>query len=204
MARVEQIMQPSQRELFFTPIVVLVEGIEDIAFISTHLQLTDKWSRFRELGCHFVVAGGKSAMSRPLAVAKELRIPAFVIFDGDADQRDKDTKDTKAANEKDNSCILRLCGLSDFDPTPIDHLWHDEVVMWRTNMTKAVPADFGDGEWTKAEDTARTKCGFDGIRRKNNLLIAATLEELASQGKTSAVLSRLSDQILVFAQKAMK
>jgi putative ATP-dependent endonuclease of the OLD family len=201
MARVEQIMQPSQRELFFTPVVVLVEGIEDIAFISTHLQLTDRWSRLRELGCHFVLADGKSPMSRPLAIAKELCIPVFVIFDGDAEQRDKDTK---AANEKDNSCILRLCGLSAFDPTPADHFWHDGVVMWRLSMTRVVPDDFGDGVWTKAEETARKKCGFAGIRRKNNLLIAATLEELASQGKTSAVLSRLCDGILAFAEKAMK
>ena len=46
MARIEQIMQPSQRELFFTPVVVFVEGVEDIAYVSTHLQLTKKWAAF--------------------------------------------------------------------------------------------------------------------------------------------------------------
>ena len=40
MARIAQIMQPSQNELYFTRIAILVEGIEDIAFISTHLQLS--------------------------------------------------------------------------------------------------------------------------------------------------------------------
>ena len=140
-------------------------------------------------------------MSRPLAIAKELSIPAFVVFDGDADQPDKDAK---AANEKDNSCILRLCGLSEFDPTPARHLWNDEVVVWQSNLTKVIPADFGDGLWTKAEDTARQKFGLSGIRRKNNLLIAATLQELHQQGKASDVLTKLCGRILAFAEKAMK
>ncbi len=59
MATVGQIMQTSQKEMFFSPVVVLVEGQEDVAFIATHLNLTDEWKSFRRYGCHFVVAGGK-------------------------------------------------------------------------------------------------------------------------------------------------
>jgi len=201
MARIEQIMQPSQRELFFSPVAILVEGTEDVAFISTHLQLTDRWARFRELGCHFVVADGKGPLSRPLAIAKELCIPAFAVFDGDVDQAEKKTKES---NGKDNSCILRLCGLTDFDPLPADDLWRDNVVMWNSELTKVVPEDFGNDVWTQAEDEAREKRGFVGIRRKNKLLIAATLEQLASEGKTSGVLTKLCDRILAFAENAMK
>lgn len=199
MAKIEQIMQPSQRELYFTPVAILVEGTEDVAFISTHLHLTDRWNRFRELGCHFVVAGGKNSMSRPLAIAKEFFIPTFVVVDGDAEQTNN-----KEANEKDNSCILQLCGLSEFDPSPKDHIWHDEVVMWRLNMMKAITADFENGTWTKAEDNVRKERGFIGIKRKNNLLIAATLEELSDKGKTSHLLDKVCDRILIFAEKAMK
>ena len=87
MARIAQIMQPSQNELYFTRIAILVEGIEDIAFISTHLQLSNRWSQFREFGCHFVVGDGKTSLSRALAICKELDIPAFVVFDSDAHQK---------------------------------------------------------------------------------------------------------------------
>ena len=201
MARIEQIMQPSQRELFFTPVVVLVEGIEDVAFISTHLHLTQKWNRFRDLGCHFVVADGKSPLSRPLAIAKELSIPVFVIFDSDADHINDDVREK---NRKDNSCILRLCGVADFDPLPADNFWHERVVMWKSELTKVVPGDFEDGDWTEAEEETRRQEGFAGIRRKNNLLIAATLERLDSQGKTSGMLTKLSDHIIAFAEKATK
>jgi hypothetical protein len=71
MATVGQIMQTSQKELFFSPVVVLVEGEEDVAFIATHLNLTDEWKTFRQNGCHLVVAGGKNNLPRLVAIAKE-------------------------------------------------------------------------------------------------------------------------------------
>ena len=199
MARIAQIMQPSQNELYFTRIAILVEGIEDIAFISTHLQLSDRWSQFREFGCHFVIGDGKTSMSRALAICKELDIPAFVVFDSDAHQ--KKANDIKN-NKRDNSCILRLCGLNDFDPLPSDNLWHSQGVMWKTKIADVVMEEFSKDVWEKAENNARIKMGFtDNVRRKNRLLIAATLEELSSEGKQSAILETLCEKLLGFAKK---
>ena len=199
MARIAQIMQPSQNELYFTRIAILVEGIEDIAFISTHLQLSDRWSQFREFGCHFVIGDGKTSLSRALAICKELHIPAFVVFDSDANQKkESDIKN----NTRDNSCILRLCGLNDFDPLPSDNLWHSQGIMWKTKIADVVMEDFGTDVWGKAENNARTKMGFtENVRRKNRLLIAATLEELSSEEKQSAILETLCDKLLGFAKK---
>ncbi len=39
------------------------------------------------------------------------------------------------------------------------------------------------------------------VRRKNRLLIAATLEELSSEGKQSAILETLCEKLLGFAKK---
>ena len=86
MARVEQIMQPSQSELFLTEVPVIVEGLGDMAFISTYMQQSGKWERFRRLGCHFVLANGKMSLSRPLAISIGFGIPAFTIFDADGNQ----------------------------------------------------------------------------------------------------------------------
>jgi len=83
MATMGQIMQTSQKELFFSPVVVLVEGEEDVAFIATHLHLTGEWKTFRRNGCHFVVAGGKNNMPRLIAIAQEFEIPTFVVCDSD-------------------------------------------------------------------------------------------------------------------------
>jgi predicted ATP-dependent endonuclease of OLD family len=199
MARIAQIMQPSQNELYFTRIAILVEGIEDIAFISTHLQLSGKWPQFREFGCHFVVGDGKTSLSRALAICKELHIPAFVVFDSDAHQKkENDIKN----NKRDNSCILRLCGLNDFDLLSSDNLWYSQGVMWKTKIDDVVREDFGVTVWDKAENNARNKMGFtDNVRRKNRLLIAATLEELSSEGKQSTILETLCDKLLGFAKK---
>ena len=144
MAKVEQIMQPSQRELFFTPLVVLVEGTEDIAFISMHLQVTGWWTRFRELGCHFVVTGGKSPMSRPTPSQPNLVFLRSSCSIGTPTTR-KPTSRKK--NAKDNSCILRLCRLKTFDPLPADNLWGENVVMWKSSITNAVREGFADGTW---------------------------------------------------------
>jgi len=198
MARIAQIMQPSQNELYFTRIAILVEGIEDVAFISTHLQLSDKWPQFREFGCHFVIGDGKTSLSRALAICKELHIPAFIVFDSDANQnKENEIKN----NKRDNSCILSLCGLNDFDPLPSDNLWHSQVVMWKTKLGEVVIEGFSRDVWDKAEKNARKKMGFtENVRRKNRLLIAATLEELASEGKQSDILEKLCEKLLGFAK----
>jgi putative ATP-dependent endonuclease of OLD family len=63
MAAIEQIMQPSQNELYFTGVAVFVEGLEDIGYIASHLTLRGLWLDFRKFGCHFIVTGGKTNMS---------------------------------------------------------------------------------------------------------------------------------------------
>ncbi len=198
MAKVEQIMQPSQRELYFSKVPVLVEGTEDIAYISTHMQLTEKWTRFRELGCHFVVCGGKSPMSRPLAIALQLGIPTFVIFDSDANETGERRR---ANNRRDNTCLLRLCGHEDCDPLPSEDSWSANVVMWKSSIGTVVRQDIGDDQWSEAKRQAREDLKVDEeLASKNNLLITAVLEKLAARGVYSSVLTTLGDRILAFAE----
>lgn len=198
MASIEQIMQPSQNELFFTNIVVLVEGIEDVAYISTHLNLSGKWHQFRKHGCHFVVATGKQSMSRPLAVANALGIPAFVVFDSDAEAN----REKPENHPRNNACILSLCGHKGAEPMPQDTLWSDNVIMWHSNISDVVGNDFGAEVWNAAESKAKADQGFmEGIKRKTSMLIAATLEELFTQGKQAEALETLCTKILQFAEK---
>lgn len=191
MTSIEQIMQPSQRELYFTRFAVLVEGIEDIAFISTHLHVIGRWAEFRKLGCHFVIAVGKTNLSRPIAIARELCIRHFVVLDGDGNKKNKDEQ------IRDNSCVLRLCGMEEFNPLPAETLWHENVVMWPTCIFDAVQADVGAAAWSAAEDQARQDNGYvRGVKQKNNMLIAAVIQELSQGGKHSSVLTKVCDHIL--------
>ena len=198
MAAIEQIMQPSQNELFFASVVVLVEGLEDIAFISTYLSLTGKWNEFRRHGCHFVISSGKESLSRPLAVALGLGIPVFVVFDSDANAN----RNKPGNHPRDNGCILSLCGVSNADPMPADTIWAENVVMWHSDIAAVVQNDFTQGIWENAENRAKVKHGFlEGVKRKNSLLISATLEELFNEEKRSATLEKLCADILAFAIK---
>ncbi len=59
----------------------------------------------------------------------------------------------------------------------------------------------GEETWDAAEQKARDENGFnEGVRRKNNMLISATLVQLDSEGTRSSLLSRLCGHLLKFAE----
>ena len=198
MAAVEQILQPSQSELFFCGCPIIVEGTEDIAFLATQLQLADQWSAFRRFGCHFIVAEGKNKLSRPLALAQLLGLPTFVVFDGDYDR----VKNNQIAeNERDNGCILRLCG-SAAPPRSSATVWEENLVMWSTRIADELIAEAGAANWDKAENEAKkTHALTSDVQRKNGVLVAATVEQLWRSGVRPPSLAKICDSILAFAKK---
>lgn len=66
---------------------------------------------------------------------------------------------------------------------------------------KVVEADFGD-RWNKIQQQVRNDLGLSsgGVREKNSLLIAATLEKLASEGYQSQTLDRVCEILIRFAK----
>lgn len=79
-------LNPVVNEMFFCKKLILVEGHEDIAYISSYLLLTEKMNEFRRHGCHIVPVEGKNKLIKPLAMAKLLNIPTMVIYDSDTDK----------------------------------------------------------------------------------------------------------------------
>ncbi len=200
LADVEQILQPSQSELFFAEVPIVVEGLEDVALVATHLRLTNQWDEFRKLGCHFVVSMGKTNLSRPLAIANGLGIPAFTVFDADGDVTGASERER---NERDNTCLLTLSGAATEDPFPSDPIWGERFVMWPTNILDTVRAEVGPDTWDDAEATARREQGFEaGVRRKNSLLLAAVIEDLWGHSHRSSSLDNLCKEIIEFASAA--
>lgn len=223
MATVGQIMQTSQKELFFSPVVVLVEGEEDVAFIATHLNLTGEWKTFRRNGCHFVVAGGKNNMPRLLAIAQEFEIPTFVVCDSDIDKciegvekaerlteadpkRADRIKSSKAELKKQkevNKAIASLCDLKIEDPLKCQTIRGGNIVMWKDSIGTEVEASFEEAEWQQAQDEVVKAYGFEQVRekKKNGMVIAATLEELDNKKKQSSALIDLCGRISQYAQR---
>jgi len=197
-ATIEQIMQPSLKELFYTSNAIFVEGAEDIAFISTYFKLLDYWVEFRKYGCHFIVTEGKTNMSRPLAIANAFGIPAFAIFDGDSGCKREEIN----RNKRDNSCILRLCGIDKFDALSKKIIWEKNTVMWPVDIREVVKEGLDKKEWEEVEVEVKKENGWEGLTQKNGLLIAAILEKLWEKGHKSEVLEKLCQQILNFAKSS--
>ena len=197
-AKIEQVLRAELSELFFSPVIVLVEGVEDAAYIRAYLTLNDQWYDYRRLGCHIVPTNGKSNMAYPLAIAKGLRLPVFTVFDADADE----TNPAKMkAHEKDNRVLLRLLADADTHPIPDTDSWFADHVIWRTNIGDVVAQEIGERDWSTIRDKVRVDHDFNmkGLN-KNTMFIGHAVAAAAEQGKKSASLERLCTTILSYAK----
>ncbi|WP_050983029.1 TOPRIM nucleotidyl transferase/hydrolase domain-containing protein [Cupriavidus basilensis] len=106
--------------MFFTHRLILVEGIEDVAYTNAWLTLTDRMQDFRRTGCHLVPVNGKEYLARPAIIAEQMRIPVYVIFDADTDrEHERDGHH----HLKDNTALLRLLGGDQNAPFPTETIW---------------------------------------------------------------------------------
>jgi len=186
-------------EMFFCKVLILVEGIEDVAHIASYLSLGGLMSQFRRYGCHIVPVGGKSEIIKPLAMAKQLEIPVYVVADADTDTV---REDHKIMHKQDNASILSLMGLDPKGQWPAAPVRSKDLTMWETNLTKLVSAEIG-AEWKKYIDDAAAHYGQPGGLEKNPLAVSRALEAAWNDNKQSASLVRLTKDIISFAGAAL-
>lgn len=191
-ARLGPILCPSQNELFFSSVPILVEGPEDVAYIATQLELEGSLYKFKKLGCHFIIADGKNKMSRLLAIAIELKMPVYTVFDRD---RSKPAQD----NLRDNACILKLCKYK--GTIDNDTIWAQNLTAWPENIGNTVADDFGSAEWSSACNTVQIKRNLQNVKLKNALMIGYVLKEFSLSKKYSTSLSKLCTNILTYAEE---
>jgi len=198
--KVSQALQPVVNEMFFTTVLVLVEGLEDASYISTYLVLTDLWQEFRRLGGHVVACQGKNSMIVPLAIARGLKIPTFILFDADTDKCGDAGK--KAQHEKDNKTLLSLCGLAAKSSLPEETVWSDDLVMWNEDIGSALAGDFGKDKWDELRHATKAKHGMTDVQDvyKCSAFIQLFLSEMWDQNKKCPTLERLCKAIIGFAQ----
>jgi len=205
MAIIEQILQPSLNELFFCGLPILVEGIEDVAFLSTYMTLYDILHEFRRLGGHFIVCNGKRSMSRPLAIALELKMPHFVIFDADSDNT---IAGAPKDNQLSNGCLLKLCSKDTIDPLTTVTIWGDNVVVWGTRIGDEIRNELLADVWDSAQQQVCQKFGYSDLtsnqKKKNVMIITATLIHLYDQGKRSEQLRKVCERILEYGKESAK
>jgi predicted ATP-dependent endonuclease of OLD family len=195
-AKIHQALRPNVAELFFSNVSILVEGLEDAAYITTHLHITKRWDSFRRSGCHLVIANGKSNLIQPLAIARQLRLPVFVIFDADGD---KTKDDERRKHEKDNRALKTLLE-ADFDLFPNDDVIGSDHAVWKANLGTTVGLGFDDLVRKKHIEKARVHYDHEKDLEKHELFIADWLSSAYDEGHRSAQLDNLCEAILTFAR----
>lgn len=193
LAKINQALQPSLNEMFFATRLVLVEGLEDVAYIAAYLNLLGKWDEYRRIGCHVVPANGKRELLQPLVIAKHMRIPTFIVFDSDSDEQNHDRR---LQHEKDNKALLALVGKAGENPMPTTDLWGTGFVMWHSNIGVVVREEIGAADWQAYQAEADRQYGHAGNLRKNTLHIGGSLAQAWAAGKRSPSLESLCREIL--------
>lgn len=197
LAKLHQALQPSLSEMFFTRNLVLVEGLEDAAIITSWMLLTDRWRKFRERGIHIVPVNGKSRLLQPLAVAEGLQIPVFTVFDADGQDQGTTHEDE---HRRDNERLLRLLGGDPSVPFPKDTVWGARFVMWSTTIGEIVKSEMPAAKCAEFESKANSAYGNPGGLQKNALQIGTKLQLAFESGIRPPCLDKLCDAIIQSAE----
>jgi putative ATP-dependent endonuclease of OLD family len=214
LAKLYPTLRPEINEIFFCKKLILVEGIEDVAYITSYIELLTKRNQFRMEGWHIVPVGGKSELIRPICIAKALKIPLYVIFDGDTNKEDLEqialltvseeeadkNKLQKIQGEitrhkKDNKAILKLMGEDEALHWSDESIHLDNMTMWSTNITLVSECDLGE-RWKEFQDQSAAHYGNVKSLKKNPLAVAKALELAWDQGIKSQALIGLIENIL--------
>lgn len=195
LAKLQPTLNPTISEMFFCSRLILVEGIEDLAYISTYIELCGCGDEFRNLGCHIVPIGKKSEMGKPIAIANQLRIPVYVVCDADTDK----TKEHEVAlHKRDNTLIQNLLGVEGVEALPDKDIVSTNLTMWSTNLTEVCASDFGDC-WIEHLERARERYGHAGGLQKYPLAVAFALESAWKDNEKSDRLLDLIRRIIEWA-----
>jgi len=196
LAKLYPSLNPIINEMFFCNVLILTEGIEDVAYVSTYLMLDNKMDDFRRCGCHIVPVDGKDNIIKPLAMAKLLNIPVFVIFDADTD---RSLPPEVVKHKKENKKIQELLKYPTVSEWPDNNIFSDNFVMWQTNLTDTIGKELGE-KYEKYKSETEIYYGQPGGLNKNPLAIARTLKLAWENNVKSKLLSQVTENIIKFAK----
>lgn len=196
MSRLHQVLAPEAAEMFFCRSVVLVEGMSDIAYITTHMRVTGRWAEFRRLGGHIVCANGKSWLLELAVIARTFSVPFYIIWDADGSCQGKAGQ---GAHEKDNQSFRGLLDNAGGAFPETDEIEEGHAV-WPDNLEASIVAEMpGMG---MHRDRLRNLYGNAGGVDKFTMFIAQWMSDAADAGLRSGVLEKLCERIMAHAAAA--
>ncbi|MDZ7788165.1 MAG: AAA family ATPase [Halofilum sp. (in: g-proteobacteria)] len=184
-AEVANELNPNLGEMFFCSHLVLVEGPEDVAYLSALLASAGLYENFHEKGGHIVPVMGKDRLFRPWVIAEDLRLSRFMIVDGDSS-----TGQAKTSNQR----IYRALGIE--EPSQLPYVG-EEAIIWERDFSSWFLGEVGRDAWLAAERQACARIGApDGLGKKNVVLIAETVSVLSENGEIPDSVFQIIGQIV--------
>lgn len=193
-AKIRQALQPGIAEMFFARVPILVEGLEDISYITTQLHLSGLWVDFRRSGCHLISTNGKNNLVQSLAIAIELGMPVFTMFDADDNIV---REDQRVKHQRENTALISLLGAV-CNPFPDENVWGENYIIWRTNLSDVVKTDFA-ANYDRLTEVVRLSYSQEGGLEKNDLFIADWVSAARAEDLQSTSLERVCRSILNYA-----
>lgn len=188
-ARLKSILGVKAAEGFFSEGVVLVEGAEDEAIL--HAFLNHRNKILDQYGISMIAADGKTKLPWLLALYQHLRIPAYVIFDGDGNE-----KDEKEAQRNFNEALLELIG-EKRDAHPETKIMANGCV-WKNTFADEIKVIFGVTNWDAAFQAACKEYEIPADQgRKKYAVILKTVGTLLQRDNSSALVEQLLNSIFM-------
>lgn len=205
-AKIEQEMESPLHDIFFASFRVLVEGQEDVAYISSYLSLLGSWNEFRSLGGHIIRVEGKNHLIQALAIANEFELPYFVVFDCDGNtpgDTPEKTTGRRQKHEAENRAIFQLARAENKDSFPTNVVLETNVTAWPNTIADTIEEEIGKPALVTIKETVMNNHGFSGYMDKNPLFIGYVMAEAWNQGLKSKTLIALCEALLKLGQSLL-
>jgi putative ATP-dependent endonuclease of OLD family len=183
--RLQTLMTPWMNEGFFAGVAVLVEGEDDRAAILGVAKA--KGYDFDSMEISVIPCMGKNNLDRPAAIFRELKIPVYVVWDGDCGD--------KEAKPEDNHRLLRLMGVASQDwPEVVS----DSCACFKQDLETTLRAELGKTCFDTVLDECCSDLGFSKKKHavKCPAVIQRIIEKAREQGKVSTALEEIVEHIV--------
>ncbi|TPN63528.1 ATP-binding cassette domain-containing protein [Mesorhizobium sp. B1-1-1] len=174
-------------EGFFADLVVLVEGISDIAALSAAAAL--EGIDFEAFGIAVLQTRGKSSMDKAATIFLELEIPVYTVWDCDAGPHG--IKDVET-----NRAIQRLFGIA--QPYDARTFVGPDFASFETELEPTLKAEIGVGIYDAQVDAVRDHFGLQNRDEvlKTPAAMATALLEASRLGARSQTLAAIVEAIM--------
>lgn len=191
--RLKTILTPWINEGFFSNMVVLVEGEDDLAILSGVAK--KKGLDFEENGISVIPCNGKNNIDRLYLIFSGFGIPCYVVWDSDYGSAD--------GKPETNKILMKMLGILDDDLEDWPDKCEANYSCFKTNLNSKLKEELGNDLFIELLDKYKKEYGFlkDTHALKNPFVIEGIFNDAYAAGKTAATFERIVDNIFTMRNK---